>query len=276
MHIYGFFMGCTVPDGDVIQIRVFGSHNPDQCTQASVFLNLHDGAGQREEDGRLVHIRHTDPHDGLIPERAEIHETRVHVFVHSLHDHIMSALVLKVKRLKWKRHLESIKTTIHTFTIHTFSTYTQGFKWFYCYCTNVQVQLVHVYMYIYIYIYTYVYICMAGWPSERDMSSIYLFDGDDGLLCISISGDSEQLSTLLVFDQVTHICILAHVCICRDHPADRRPNGCTLRDQKLIHLCERERGRYFHNGFHSCWHTENACILGLGNTAKEKKSFDDI
>lgn len=54
--------------------------------------------------------------------------------------------------------------------------------------------------------------------------TVYLFDGDHGLLCVAVCGDFEEFSSLLIFDQVTHVCVLAHVSVCGDHPTHRCPD----------------------------------------------------
>lgn len=89
-----------VPDRFILHIRISGRDDADQRSHFSILLHLHDGAFCWMKDGGLIYVRHADPDDGLVSERAQVNEAGVHVLIYCLHHHIVCALALKVQWLE--------------------------------------------------------------------------------------------------------------------------------------------------------------------------------
>ena len=91
-----------LPDRCILHIRISGSDDANQSAYFRVLLHFHDSALCRLEDGRLIDVRHTDPHDGLVPEGAQVHEAGVNVLIHRLHHDVVRSLALEVQLLEDK------------------------------------------------------------------------------------------------------------------------------------------------------------------------------
>lgn len=91
----------SVPDRTVFDVGIRRADGVDDSVPRCIFFDLHDVAATLEHR-RLVHVLHSDPDGGLVPEGAHGEEARIDVDIFHLNPQSVLLLPLIVQRLEDK------------------------------------------------------------------------------------------------------------------------------------------------------------------------------